>query len=264
MRSVIKPIINNKINRWAAEFGVESAEIFNKSTDSYHSLEFGKYREKCTREFLRSFLTGKFEIGNGFIVNHEGEVSTEIDIIVYEKNKSFLVNDDKNVFYAVEPVWCIGEVKSDLSKEKLTEALVKLAKNKKIQHKRYHPLKSYEQTLSGFSILICKKMKFNIDKVNFEEMYNVNGIEKKYRHNLILSLDDGLFWYQQKVKDGWIRWYLPIGRKKVNDSFVPATEDNEHILSFVWALMQFTAQNLDLGFTDPTHYIFDSKDIVKR
>ncbi len=88
MQSVIKSIINNKINRWVAEFSVESAEIFNKSTDRYHCLEFGKYREKCTREFLRSFLTGKFEIGNGFVVNHEGEVSSEIDIIVYEKTKA--------------------------------------------------------------------------------------------------------------------------------------------------------------------------------
>ncbi len=175
------------------------------------------------------------------------------------------MNDDKNVFYAAEPVWCIGEVKSDLSKKNFTEALVKLAKNKRIQHKRYHKLEPCSRALfAGFSILLCKKMNFNIKEINFEEIYEVNGIEKKYRHNLILSLEDGLFWYQQSTKNGWIRWYLPVGGGEVRNSFVPAADDNEYILCFVWALMQFTVQNLDLGITDPTHYIYESKDIIKN
>ncbi|MFJ5717406.1 DUF6602 domain-containing protein [Neobacillus sp. NPDC093127] len=123
---------------------------YEKSRDLYEKMEnrklisideYGRYREEACREFIAMLVPGRFAIGEGFIVNAtEGDrsISTQTDIVVYDKSTSPFTNSHIR-FYPVESIAAIGEVKSTLKPEELTEALCKLADQKAIRTLGYTP-----------------------------------------------------------------------------------------------------------------------------
>lgn len=75
------------------------------------------------------------EIGSGFIITSTGKVSTQCDLIIYDKNNSPLIeNNNKQRFFPIECVVGIGEVKSDLNKKQFKDALLKLKNNKQLRN----------------------------------------------------------------------------------------------------------------------------------
>ena len=207
---------------------------------------------------IRKIIPGRLEIGDGFIFTSSGKVSTQCDIIIYDKNNCPLIeNNNKQRFFPIECVVAIGEVKSNLTKSELKDALLKLQNNKKLRSEisfnnpyvfcdgeqtTFNPVENPKDQIISF--LICNR----INKCDFHELVNemdkIYNCDRNYylRHNLILSVTDGTIMYKE-VKDGKKFSFYPIinGNKKLN-SFLPPTvidsevdkkNGQEHIIGFL-------------------------------
>jgi len=91
-----------------------------------HWLSDGQWKESVLRAVLRRHLPKSLGIGSGFIVTGE-EISTQIDIIVYETTKPILFQDGDFVVVTPDLVRAIIEVKTKVVRADLPEIIEKLA-----------------------------------------------------------------------------------------------------------------------------------------
>lgn len=200
---IFQTILNRKIENFVQSFVVDSKSIFYKDSVLIHPGEYGKYREDTLIELLRILLPTKFYINGGFIITSNDKVSTQCDIVIYDKEDMPFLVDGISQFYSIESVLALGEVKSDLSLSDFKNALVKLALNKKLQDDRKGTEKSrlysFKEHDDLISFLVCRKLKFDITKIYFSEVYG--NIDRKYWHNCILSIEDGLLGYNLIFKN---------------------------------------------------------------
>lgn len=203
--SIFTKIFDDNIKRFINDFGNMPRQLFyDEDENLFHPGEYGKFREEIIRRFFRTILYEGLTVSEGFIINMNNQHSTQCDIIIYDKSHTPILKDSNEIFVPVETSVGVGEVKSTLSKMEFKSALRKLAKNKEL--KEYADGRIIKRGKPGnfdakdnfcdqlFSFLICKKLDFKIDNIDFEDIYE--GIEHRNRHNLILSLEDGLFDYK--------------------------------------------------------------------
>lgn len=223
-------ILEQKIDNFASTFGDGATNIFTKDKKIIHPLEYGMYKERCAKELL-SFVTNKDTgISDGFLITADNNVSTQCDIIMYQNNTIPLLDNGIANFYPIEIVKGIGEIKSTLNKTDFSNALVKLAKNKMMFAQRkgnsITSKRMFEENNEIFSFLICNKLSFDISEINFDDIYK-DIPDLRYRHNAILSLQDGVITYNitfseapQKQRQDFIQkegnintnprnWYYP-------------------------------------------------------
>ncbi|NQV17565.1 MAG: hypothetical protein HQ534_03375 [Armatimonadetes bacterium] len=86
--------------------------------------------ENLIREKISLFLPERYLVKQGHIVNSEGRVSKQFDIIIFDRlsTPKFFESQNKTVFYPIESVLAIGEIKKTLRKNDLIEF------GKKIKH----------------------------------------------------------------------------------------------------------------------------------
>lgn len=202
---ILQSILDEKIENFRLAFQSTSKNIFWDENENrlIHSGEYGAYRESICKDFLRMLVPHRLEISSGFIINDDDKVSTQSDIIIFDSNSTPLIeNSERQRFFPVETIAAIGEVKSNLTKSALKEALNKLAKNKQLREKIKSPSKIKRDHEGGFdpknysydslfSFLICNKLDFDISNICNE----INGfydqeIQPWHKHNLILSIED--------------------------------------------------------------------------
>lgn len=201
---IFEKILDDHISKFKNEFANLPKELFFDDGKLFHPGEYGKYREEIIKRLFRTILYEDLKISEGFIINNNNERSTQCDIIIYDYKNTPILKDSNKIFIPVETTVGVGEIKSELTKNQFKEALRKLAKNKSLKEfatgsiikrpKRsndFDPKREYCDQL--FSVLICKKLKFDINNIDFEDIYE--GIERRNRHNVLLSVEDGLFNY---------------------------------------------------------------------
>lgn len=217
---IYKSILKSEIEKFKNEFSITSKEVYyNENTKQiFHNAEYGKYRERIVKNFLKFLIPKRLEINSGFILTSKNEVSTECDIVIYDQSSTPLIQDaDKQNFYPIEVVASIGEVKSTLTKAQLKTALTKLAKNKALRQSVISPHITIRRESKGsfdlsyqyydniFSFLICEKLDFSLQNFDINELYE-DSIPIHFRHNIVLSIQDGIFLYrdnfQGKIKNG--------------------------------------------------------------
>ena len=177
----------------------------------FHNGEFGKMREEACIKLLRNTVCTNFMVSNGFVLNHDGGRTSQCDIIIYDPQHRAIYDADTGTqFFPAETVASLGEVKSCLNFSKLCEALEKLARNKAIRD----PLNGVKlkdtiqrvvvqvdtishHTVAPFTFLICDRIDGDIEKLpeKISGFYLDKSIPRYLHHNLILSLDDGVFTY---------------------------------------------------------------------
>lgn len=210
-----------------------------------HPGEYGVYREAISKRFLRFFLPNKFNIHNGFLINSFNERSTQCDVIIYDHNSTpFIEAADFQRFYPVETVVSVGEIKSTLSKVDFKKAINKLAEIKKLRTKIKNSTFLFRDIPEGkmlpdvyapdiferdniFSFLICQKLDFDLANITNEinEFYNAD-IETFNKHNLILSIEDGILNYYDENDKSLM--YPSINGKKLRNRFtIPG--DNKYV-----------------------------------
>lgn len=252
--NIFEKILNKKISNFVSEFSYDSKDFFNNNESQLiHPGEFGIYREKIVKDLLKCILPQRLEIGTGFLINKEGKISTQCDIIIYDKNICPNIENHGQTFFPIECVVAIGEIKSDLTTTKFKESLKKLQKNKKIREAiSSNPKVSYRKAYNSIidvkkcnedsivTFLICNK----IDEINnpiktIKNAYNINDYSK---HNLILSIEDGTFMY---IYNNNPISYPLFDNNKSTDIFIPANPSlsYDHIVKFLYFLSSSVSQN---------------------
>jgi hypothetical protein len=205
---VFEQLLLEQLQRFTTSFTAVSRSTFydEEARRLIHTGEFGSYREAICRDFLRFVVPGTLEIGQGFLMNADDEVSTQCDIVIYDANSTPLIqSESRQRFFPVETVCAVGEVKSNLSRTELKDALGKLAAIKTMKEKvpdgqvvtvngyprPYDPENNYFDQL--FTFLICESFSFDAKTINLDDLYEGDLL---HRHNLILSLKDGCLCYR--------------------------------------------------------------------
>ncbi len=270
MNDVLRKLtIENYLNLKAAFDN--SKKIFTREEDGrlIHPGEFGTYRERLIKQWLRLYVPSKYEITSGFVINSNNEVSTQCDIIIYDKrNTPQIESNEKQSFYPVETVVAIGEVKSDInSAPEINQYLEKLSKTKSLRDRVANPKpyfqlpdRAYNPSIypfdSVFTFLICNKFNgidISKDFINYE-------CERHHKHNLILSLEDCLITYEHRGRN------LPTPIANQEDcayKVIEKTTDelSRHIERFI------TSFDQGISFTtllkiDMTHYLTNAPRVM--
>jgi len=149
-------------------------------------------------------------------------------------------------FYPVEIVSGIGDVKSNLLISSLKDALLKLAKNKILFKNRdkvsADKVKKALCQHLPISFLICQKID-GIESLNekfFEDLYA--EIPSQFQHNIILSLEDGIFCYEIDTKKFSANYTLKmatytfpmLNNHKLKRKFVKSKKEDPYYHIFIF------------------------------
>lgn len=92
-----------------------------------HALTKGEEVEKILIEFLKTHLPKRFDIASGFILDKNGQISTQQDIIVYDALNALLYSvDSNNCIIPNDNVALSVEVKSRLTSKEVKETANKV------------------------------------------------------------------------------------------------------------------------------------------
>lgn len=205
---VLENLVNIKMKNFIDEYK-NAAQLFeNRDVKNglLHPAEYGMYKEKLLSSLFEFTLPKKYSCGTGFVINNYKEITTQCDIILFDALNAPFLEIENGRFFPQEVVYAIGEVKSKLTKRQLFDALIKLAKNKKIRKPfkgnttnddavDVDPLR--EQYHSICTFLICDEIIDWNDNISKEirNEYTKNNIDVQYQFNLILSLKNGVIGY---------------------------------------------------------------------
>jgi hypothetical protein len=216
---IFEHLLIEEIEIFRNSFSKVSKDLFSDSNERlYHSGEFGMYREAITRKFLKSFSPSHLNIDQGFLINSNNENSTQCDIVIYDSRYTPLLrNRELQRFFPIETVCAVGEVKSTLDFNGFKTALHKLARTKRISEYVKSPSVIYRCLPGKFSpelalhdlittFLVCQKLNFDYERVL--EVYD-ETIQVRHRHNMILSIEDGLILYDWSTNEEKRMHYMP-------------------------------------------------------
>lgn len=93
-----------------------------------HPITKGEHCESAWIDFFRSFLPNKYAVDKGFVFDHKGNVSEQIDIIIYDSLYAPLMfgTDAGEKFITAESVYAVFESKPKIDKETLEYAKYKI------------------------------------------------------------------------------------------------------------------------------------------
>jgi len=205
---VFESLLLEKIDQFVTSFSSTSTEIFYDDDKKrlFHTGEYGTYKESIVKDFLKFIIPPSFDISTGFLITADDDISTQCDIIVFDSKMTPIYEEgDRQRFFPIETVHCIGEVKSTLSKSQFKEAINKLARCKTLSGKIKSPTILSKHHSGIFdpknnpydsipSFLICKKLDFDVTSIDIDSLYE-KDIEHWQKHNMILSIEDGLLSY---------------------------------------------------------------------
>lgn len=116
----------------------ELANAQKRQIDSYftHSGEKGRLNEYIVVDLLKQILPRKYSLGAGFIINTQGDMSPQCDIIVYDglHNRPLFGDKAANI-YPIECVYAFIEVKTTLTTKNLRESLEAILKIRRMAKK---------------------------------------------------------------------------------------------------------------------------------
>ena len=123
------------------DLGKDLVRDFEKAGKTTHPHSVGEGREKSAINKLKDILPSGIGVGSGFVIDSFGNVSSQCDIVIYEKDLCIKFNsdDDRNCYYNCESVIAVGEVKSNLNKRDLEDSINKFKKIRNLKRKIENP-----------------------------------------------------------------------------------------------------------------------------
>jgi hypothetical protein len=247
---IFKALLTEKIENFKLSFSKTAKAIFydEEKNRLFHSLEYGMYRETLCKDFLKFVIPSRLELDDGFLISPlDNNISTQCDIVIFDSTHTPLYESGKKQrFFPVETIASIGEVKSNLSKQQLKEAINKLARIKKMRRDSQDGTVVSRKTTENFdnykhpydqivTFIICNSLEFDSKNLvaEFKELYD-SDIETRDRHNIILSINDGIFLYKHIVNEETLVWSYPYSQDKIlkNRFLAPGENGNTHIETF--------------------------------
>lgn len=246
--NAVSALLDEKIINFYNSFIASSRKLFfHPDGKPIHNGEFGGYREEVVRALVSQFAPERMAVDHGFVVTSSGRVSTQCDIVVYDRTATPMIRNANNQrFFPVESVCAVGEVKSVLGLADAKLALNKLAAIKSLRDSLHEPAYVYcakgEGAGAGFrpevderdqlvTFLICEKLDFNVQK-NLRELVDCYLEDLPHwpfcnRHNMVLSVKDGLLTY---LHDSGCTYPFPSKLAHVTDVEEPARSDERPVL----------------------------------
>ena len=134
------------------------AEIDRIRDSIPHSAEIGSSIEKCIRSALQEVLPSKIGVADGFVIDSDGEVSKQMDIVLYDKlGTPIISSSDGAQVFPVEATYACGEIKTQLDATTLKDTFEKCSSYKNLSRKAYVEVGGTDFTLSGDKINITGK-----------------------------------------------------------------------------------------------------------
>lgn len=100
--------------------------------DDKHWPEDGRYKEIILSHILKQHLPESVSVGTGFVINHNKDLTSQIDIIVYRSDFPLMFKQDDFVIASPESVLGIIEVKSRINTSVGKNAIEKATGNGRI------------------------------------------------------------------------------------------------------------------------------------
>lgn len=146
---------------------------------------------------LKAYLPKRHQAEKAFVLDADGNISDQIDIVIFDRQYSpLLFNQDNALYIPAESVYAIIEVKQDLSKASLEYAGSKAASVRRLRRTsaeiphaggKYHP-KPHFEILAGILTNGCE---WNTLGSNLESV--IAGLAPEERIHLGCSLQIGAF-----------------------------------------------------------------------
>lgn len=203
---IFTTLLQRQVNIFVATSQTDGNALFKDERNALiHPGEYGMYREQCFRELLQSFLTRNCKISDSFIISAcDDHITTQCDVLMQNAFSMPLTDSGIGKFHPAEDIYAVVEMKSNLTKATLKDALRKLAKVKMISDDRRNKVENQETRVLNHNLiptfLVCNKFTFDkIEDLDLSEIYE--GIDRKYWHNAILSVEDRLVLYRFGLTD---------------------------------------------------------------
>ena len=88
-----------------------------------HNGEMGEATEEEWRNWLKTYLPRRYKVDKAFVVDCDGNLSEQIDIVIYDSQYSYFVFKHEQVTYVpAESVYAVIEVKQELTKSNIEYA----------------------------------------------------------------------------------------------------------------------------------------------
>jgi len=99
-----------------------------------HPGASGQATETNWREMLQSYLPARYQVSDGFVIDADGSLSQQIDVIIFDRQYSpLLFNQDNVTYIPAESIYAIFEVKQKLSRETIGYASDKVASVRRLR-----------------------------------------------------------------------------------------------------------------------------------
>lgn len=273
--NIFEKLLIEKIENFRRAFNYTAEDVFfDENGKLIHPGEFGHYREETCKQFIRYIAPSRLSIGQGFLINTYNEVSHQCDIVIYDALQTPLVESQfSQMFYTVESVAAVGEIKSVLSKQTFKETINKLATVKNMRERVKYPVVlkrergrdfdpssyAYDQL---FTFIICKKLDFDITDIstNINSFYD-EGLDYRYRHNLILSVEDGLLAYYDDNKKTMM--YPSVNNVNLKNRFVCPNENPDAHFKFFASYLFMGTSNATILYPEISDYMGSTSGAIK-
>lgn len=173
-----------------------------------HNAVKGHEAENLVRRFLNDHIPKRFAVGSGFILDLKGQVSPQTDVIVYDAFNCpiYRASDDAAIFPS-NNVAVVVEVKSNLTKETLTDAWSKIETIKSLAKHKPGPGPLKAQTV-GFLFAFNSSLKLTTIAEHYGTLFRERGLGRHI--DVIVVLDRGIITLAAKPRgtEGWAMAFL--------------------------------------------------------
>lgn len=301
MNDVLVNLTKFNIRNIIEAFEISKDVFYNKEKQRiFHNGEYGGYRETVIKNWLSLYIPQIYGIDSGFVITSSNKVSTQCDIIIFDKRATPKIDNNGQRFFPIETVVAVGEIKSNIqSSVDLNKYLVKLAEIKKLRleikpdseiyERRFEtdakrlfetrpdfiqpnlesPNNYLEVSFTGnpfdniYTFLICNKFDFDYSRFHFE----YGELKSFLWHNTILSLKDGIFNYITPNDTPNIS-YPCVGNLTLRHHFRKVMPEDEelpvlpHLRMFLTSFANRVTNTTVFKF-DILKYITPDSDIIK-
>ncbi len=119
-----------------------------------HAGEKGRSFEDLIREALRAVLPGKIGVSHGFVIDAGGEISKQMDVVLYDQLNTPRIysgtSEEEAQMFPVESTYACGELKTRMNKDDLADSLEKCLSYKHLRRWAYHQPPSAPPPVSLF------------------------------------------------------------------------------------------------------------------
>lgn len=117
--------------------GLQKAMLTSLTVDREFITHFGSMGDASEHrwiEFLRTYLPDRYKVDKAMVIDSEGNVSDQIDVVIYDGLYTpFIFNQDGHLYIPAESVYAVFEVKQKINKRNVIYTAEKVASVRRLK-----------------------------------------------------------------------------------------------------------------------------------